>query len=151
MIKEKGRRALAGRQAAKKQHQEQESLFRLRAPQPKTLFELFRDELPDDQKPFARKLFQMDCLHADEEKTVVFARSVEQTDIVWLTCPRCELTRRWAGTEPRTKKAEWMTYCPEGFDMFDWESLYDTDKSEWRDIWDECEYTLLAETMEEGE
>lgn len=151
MIKEKGRYAQAARQVAKKRHQEEEKLYGLREPKPQTLFDIFKSELPDDQKPFARKLYQMDCQHPGEEETAVLAKSSHETETVWLTCPTCGLTWRWFGTMSATKKAEWASYCPEGFDQFDWEELYTRDKAMWKILYDEAEYSLVEDSMKGGE
>ena len=55
--------------------------------------------------------------------------------------------RKWMGNRTDTKKREWMEYCPEGFDMFEWEELFVKDRSLWQFIHDEAMATMVEDSM----
>lgn len=116
--------------------------FELREPKPPTEFDLFVAELDDSQRPFATILWRMACQHTDE----VIENDPHGT-ATWVRCKRCDSLRRWLGSTAKTRQGEWMTYCPDGFDMFDWDELYTRDKTLWPFIHDEALYAMLEDAM----
>lgn len=150
-------KGFGGKSAAQVQREQESDLqkrfelemqYGLREPK-QTLLTVFADDLPDDEKPFAQKLFQMDCNHFDSEVTVQKSEngiSVPERK----QCKRCGLSYRVNRTATLTKRAEWDSYCPDGFDMFDWQDLYQRDKSTWRFIFSEV-LSEMEPTLMEGE
>jgi hypothetical protein len=118
----------------------------LREPKGASEFELFLAELEDDEKPFGRHLFQMDCAHANCEKVASLGRWSDDTEEIWHVCKRCGYILRGC-TKTAQRTNEWMSYCPVGFDMFDWQELYQSDKSLWRYIFDEAQDELVSSVL----
>lgn len=129
---------------------EREIDFMLREPREPTAFDLFSQGLEDDQRPFARQLFQMACKHEWEitENTSSIVNGVEPVHVF---CPRCSLMVRWQGTYAKTRQSEWRLSCPDGFDMFDWEELFTRKKEMWPLIFDEVLCYLHDDTMKEDQ
>ena len=122
---------------------EQERVYGLREPRPPSELDVFTASLTDDQKVFARMYFQMECDHGEFPLATLHS-FVEGTTLIDALCERCGLVRKWMGNKTETARAEWMSYCPDGFDMFDWLDLYTKDRGAWRFIHDE----VLSEMME---
>jgi len=145
-LKQKGRNALKERRALDKAEREAEREFRLREPNGPSPFELFRENLPVDAKPFALLYWHMECEHRGE-KIIAGTSTLDHYEPVWMRCPDCGLVRRWFGNRTATKKQEWMSYCPEGYDMFEWDELYQPSRPLWRFIHDEVLVSQVDEAM----
>jgi hypothetical protein len=116
----------------------------MREPHGLTPFEEFTDTLADDARVFATTYWHMQCAHADEEVISQTASFVEGASPEHLRCRNCGLVRRWQGSKTETKRHEWMSYCPDGYDMFEWGDLYVGDRSLWQYIHDECLAEMVA-------
>jgi hypothetical protein len=145
-LKEKGSEATAKQQLAAKVEAELQERYGLREPLPPSEFDVFVASLSDDQKPFAKALWQMGCEHKDEviENTSSILDGVKPTVV---RCKHCGLMKTWQGTPASSKRFEWTSFCPDGFDMFEWEDLYQRDKTMWPLIFDEVQYAMLEATM----
>lgn len=137
-------------EAAKKEQKqkviEDELRFGLRVPIGPSEFDLFKEELPDDAKVFAQMYWHMQCTHEDEtvEQTSSYVEGVQPTTV---RCIHCGSMRKWQGTKTTTKHAEWTSYCPYGFDMWDWDTLYVNDRYLWRYIHDEVLASMMFEEL----
>jgi hypothetical protein len=120
--------------------------YALREPEGPSLFDVFAVELPDDQRVFAKTYWHMRCEHL-YEGVVAGNPSLDGLEPVWKRCADCGLVRRWYGNRTASKRQEWMTYCPDGFDMFDWEHLFTKDRGMWLYIHDECLAEMVDESM----
>lgn len=138
-LKEKGRHVEQQRQTQQTVDEELGMIYRMREPDGPSAFETFAAELEDEQRPFAKLYWTMQCDHAHEEKVAVDASGAP----IMVRCTDCGIVRRWQGTRGATKVQEWMSYCPDGFDMFEWQDLYVRDRSMWQFIHDE----VLAEQV----
>jgi len=147
-LKQKGRNALAERRQAAKIEQQLADEFQMREPNGPSPFELFRENLPVDAKPFALLYWHMQCEHR-AEKIIAGTSTLDNYEPVWVRCPDCGLVRRWFGNRSATKKQEWVSYCPDGFDMFEWDELFTRDRSMWRFIHDEVLVSQVDEAMTE--
>lgn len=129
---------------------EQERVYGLREPRPPSKIEEFTAKLADDQKVFARMYFQMECGHEllPIAKTVSYVDGIKVHSIL---CQHCALVRTWQGSKTATDQAEWVSYCPDGFDMFDWQDLYTKDRGVWRFIHDEVLAEMVSESMTKEE
>lgn len=126
---------------------EEDLRYGLREPRGPSEFDLFVEALEDDQRPHAKVLYQMACDHEDADVVMEDATWSEPDKTKKCLCPRCKLLFTRHPTKSATKLAEWRLYCPEGYDAFDWEDLFVTDKSLWPYIYDEAEYALVADSM----
>lgn len=123
---------------------DQEREFRLREPDGPSEFKLFKDALDESAKPFAEMYWHMKCPHKREVEVAVIPSMVLGKEASHVQCLDCDIIRRWHGTKTLTKQKEWIGYCPDGYDMFDWEALFLRDRSMWQLIHDE----VLAEMAE---
>lgn len=123
---------------------EQERLYGLRVPDGPSEFDVFKEALPKDAKVFAEMYWHMQCAHAHQEDLALTTSIVEGAEPSHVRCLTCGMVRKWWGTKTLTKQKEWIGYCPDGYDMFDWEGLFVKDRSLWQFIHDE----VLAEMAE---
>jgi hypothetical protein len=130
---------------------EQDRLFSLRQPHGPTPFDDFKEGLADDARVFAKLYWTMRCEHRHETPVTIDPSIVHGTTVAHMSCPECGLIRSWCGTRAATKRREWESYCPEGFDMFDWCDLYVPDRSLWQYIHDEALADMLTEAMKEDQ
>jgi hypothetical protein len=119
----------------------------MREPQPGE-FLVFLDSLSDEQKPHALNLFRMACTHVNLDAIVTIAPLDPSKRESWMQCERCGIVMKWAAKTIMLRQ-EWMTYCPEGFDMHDWDDLFTKDKSLWTFISDEAEHELVSSALGE--
>ncbi len=106
----------------------------MREPKPLDDFARFVADLSDDEQPFALKLWQMSCDHYESEVLAVGGDGQPRS----VKCLRCGRVRKWMGSDMSTKLQEWNDYCPDGFDMFEWQELYIRDRRMWRFLHDEA-------------
>jgi len=125
---------------------EQELQYGLREPRGLTPFEEFEAGLPDDQRPFARRLWMMSCTHGERVVATKESWTTGETDKL-VVCDNCGYAGKWLGSRTATLRREWQTYCPDGFDAFEWDDLFVTDKSLWPFIYDEAEFAMVADSM----
>ena len=104
--------------------------------------ETYRRELPYDLQPFAAKLFKMECGHIDREVTAMKAPLDPSEREEWWRCPRCWYSAK-KQTYLRELQAEWASYCPDGYDMWEWMDMFTKDRSLWRFIYEEAEVELV--------
>lgn len=116
------------------------------APGPSNAYEEFKLSLPSEQRPFARRLFQMDCEHIGTIPLVVDPTGGDITAVL-LQCPRCQVTLKNRLKMAR-KLEEWQLYCPTGYDAWDWDELFTPDKSLWKYIYDEVQEEMVSEFKE---
>lgn len=121
----------------------------MREPKPGA-FLSFLDSLSDEQKPNALDLFRMECSHANLNVLVVIAPLDPAEREEWMQCDRCGLVLKY-GSKTSMLNQEWMHYCPEGYDMFDWQDLFTRDKSLWSFIVEEAEAELVSRYTDEKE
>lgn len=127
---------------------EMERVFGLREPRHEHEFLMFYDVLKEDERPFAAKLFQMECDHPQSEVIAQKGAWSSGEPIRYLACTRCGIVRR-EGTTTFMRVEEWTNYCPDGYDMFDWMDLLTKDKSLWRFIYDEVIAEMTANALTE--
>lgn len=132
------------RQAQTAKEREEALAYSLRPPKEPTAFEEFYAKLSDGERVFAVMYWHMQCEHAKEVVIVETASFVNGNEPEMTECQDCGITRQWHGTKTETKRQEWIGYCPEGYDMWDWMALYVKDRSLWQFIHDE----VLAEQLE---
>lgn len=137
----------AKRKRADKFQREQELAHGLREPQGPNAFDQFVAELDTSQRVFAKTYWQMQCEHKHEESVAESVSFVEGREPIFVRCFDCGANRRWMGTRTATKINEWMSYCPDGYDMFEWEELFVKDRSMWRFIHDEAMYEMVEAAM----
>lgn len=126
---------------------QEEMQYGLRVPTGPTEFEAFEATLSDDQKPYARKLFRMACVHGFEVVMEDVSWSEASSNAKHVVCHRCGFVCRQQGSRAAMLRQEWDGYCPDGYDAFDWAELFVTDKSLWPFIHDEVEYVMLETSM----
>lgn len=126
---------------------EMQRVFGLREPRHESEFLEFYDTLKEDERMFAVKLFQMSCWHDRNERVASSIAWSSGEGYVYIACTRCGLVRRDDTSVKRMRLAEWNSYCPEGFDAFDWTDLLMTDKSIWRFIHDEALAEMVDASM----
>lgn len=126
---------------------ELQRIFGMRTPRHENEYLEFLYTLKADEHPFALQLFRMTCTHPKVE-VVANGTSMVHDNKRHIACVRCGLVRV---EQSKTKMliAEWQSYCPTGFDMFDWEDLFTKDKSMWRFLHDECLAEMVEESMTE--
>ena len=108
--------------------------------------ERYRRELPTDLQPMAAKLFKMECDHPEKEVVSVIAPLDPSERRSQWRCNRCHCLGNTAG-KMRMLYEEWLTYCPEGYDMWEWADMFTKDKSLWRFIYEEAEHMLVADVL----
>lgn len=148
-LKQKGRPAAKQRESQARQREHERELaaeYRPREPKAPTAFQAFTDGLSDEQRPFATTYWHMQCDHQGE-KAIAGNPHGDGYEPVWMRCPDCGLLRRWHGSRTATKSMEWMSYCPDGFDMFEWEELFTRDRSMWMFLHDEALASMVDESM----
>lgn len=117
-------------------------------------FLAFEDSLSDDERPNAVKLFCQACDHPPAKQVLISyipGGIASQRTNERYRCERCGLGYMGLPSRTATLKAEWRSYCPQGFDMFEWEDLFTRDKSMWRFIIDEAEFELVKDVLEKGD
>lgn len=122
---------------------EQQRLFGLRVPDGPTPFEEFKETLAPDARVYAQLYWNMQCEH--DHGAIVLFPSLEGAEPTHVVCTFCGSMRQWHGTKTETKRQEWIGYCPDGYDMFEWQDLFVRDRSLWQFIHNE----VLAEMSEE--
>lgn len=128
---------------------EQERVFAMRLPQGPSPFVEFVSDLSDEERIFASAYWHMQCEHRNEKPQMIDPSFVNGVTPVTMECPDCGLVRRWHGTRTETKLQEWMSYCPNGYDMFDWQDMFVRDRSMWRFIHDEVLADMVDDSMKE--
>lgn len=108
--------------------------------------EAFRRELPPEQQSLAANLFKMDCPHEVREVTASITPLDPSAREEWWKCPRCWYSAKKQGKLSELR-AEWNSYCPEGYDMWEWADMFTKDKTLWRFIYDEAEHMLVADVL----
>jgi hypothetical protein len=106
----------------------------------------YRSELPEDLRPHAAKLFKMECEHTVRDITAVNAPLDPSEREEWWRCRRCWYSAKKTGINA-TLREEWNSYCPEGFDMWEWADMFTKDRTMWRFIYEEAEYALVADVL----